>query len=1243
MKILAIRGKNIASLAGEFSIDYTQEPLRSAGLYAITGQTGAGKSTLLDVLALALYGTTPRLRNAQGADIEDVKDAALTVKDARSLLRRGCVDGYAEVDFVGVDGDHYRVRWSVNRAYKKVTSKLQTPTVTLYNLTKDVASSCKGKREIEVEIVRLTDLTYPQFVRTSLLAQGEFASFLRAADGDKATLLEKLTGTEVYAQISRRVYERCEQAKQAHLLLVNETTALSLLTDEEVAEIQRQIAQLKREEELKRADVDALRSHLDWIKQFEILLETAARNAEQLKSLQEKSALRQTIRDRVQLQDALTPLTGKLESRLANQNQQAALHDAFEHVARSQSEATHRVEGANKLLEEKTLQKTSWEEQIPVFRRKMAEAQAIEGKQQLLQKNLQEKTGAIQWFEKEKLTPRSICLHEQKMANESLEKRYKELTTWFEQCAEKKPIAENAPMLLEYLNQAAVQLARKQQGQKGMDEATKKIGQITTDQQDQQGLLARNKSVIETTQQQLDALQSNQLEQELPQLRTHLKEQQKRRVELLQARGVMDQLLLFATQKKGLKEQLQTEQQGLDALTKELPACLQMSEECRLQWSKKVTFVNDLRLSLSENVVALRSQLREGEPCMVCGSKTHSHKATSDNALSQFLSQQEALLLELEQQKDGAYRTWYAKNVAKQQSVEKIQQIEKQLHAAAAGVEEKENELAAVAALQDASSDTLEERAATIKSQWHVCESAILEEEQRVQEKEQALALANRLKSDLVDKKLALQKQQDGMERMTIQLATCQADLSREEEQYKVAEQELLGLKEQLSRYFTHGQWFDNWVSNPSEFADHIRSFAAKWASQKDLLEQVSQTKTTAQESWQVLLQEVNGLKEQYGQLQADEKRLVAELNPLKDALYALFEDTDLRRVESNHRQREHAIGQEFEQAATALREAKQTIALLEQRKKGLEEQRQQVVHERDSLEQQLDAALQQLNQARETELTLEDVARILDDETLSASRKELLDLQNQLTRADQRVLTAKEAVLTHQSQRKNVLEKPEATTQLTEAAGELARLVDTKATLQVRWDNHQANCVRAEALQARAREARAYYANWAKLSAEIGNADGGAFKKIAQSYTLDLLLRHANEQMKQMAPRYELRRIPESLGLQVVDREMCDQVRSVFSLSGGESFLISLALALGLSSLSSRQMNLESLFIDEGFGSLDQESLYIAMDALESLQLQGRKIGVISHVREMTERIDTRINVNKSKNGISYIEIERA
>ncbi len=1243
MKILAIRGNNIASLAGEFTIDYTQEPLQSAGLYAITGQTGAGKSTILDVLSLALYGSTPRLRNAQSDNIEDVKNTTVAAKDARSLLRRGTVEGYAEVDFVGIDGDHYRVRWSVYRARKKVTEKLQAPVITLYNLTKDKASSCKGKKEIDNEIIRLTDLTYHQFVRTSLLAQGEFATFLRAVDGEKATLLEKLTGTEVYAQISQRIYGRCDEAKKAYQSLLNEMNALSLLTDEEVQDIAQQIAKLKGEEDEKRIYVTSMQRHLDWIKHLEQLIETMQGSEQQLKSLQEETNKLQPTRERVLVQEALMPLSAMLDNRLANEKRQAGLHQDLAAVGQDLDKAILSENEAKEVLGAKTSLKTQWDKQEPTFRANMKKAQGIEEKQRLLRKNLQEKKESIQSLQTEKIAPCIARLNKQTEVSKKLKNELKELDDWFEKNKAKEPIAVHSTVLLEYLNQASVQLVNHKNARKAINEAQKQITEITGKKAEEERLFTDKTARSKDIQQQLDVLQLSKLQEALSQHRTKLKEEEDRKTTLLKAKGLIDQLLIFASQEKTLQEELQIAQSDLDTLTKELPEYFQKLNESKALWDKKVIVINDLRLSLSENVVALRSQLREGEPCMVCGSKTHNHQYTTADALTTFLTQQESKLSDLERNKDEALRKWNEKDLGSKQLQKEIAQTEKQLQEVQRDMEAKKAEIVSVVAIDLSNGASIKEHADLITTHLQAIEDTIARDTKLLQEMDKKQEDGLRIEKELSEMQLFLQKQGGAIERMKQTLDTLQSDVSRDEKQQETSERELQKLKDKLSQYFVNEQWFDNWMNNPKEFVVHIQAFAQTWADKKNTSDKAVGEEATAQETLKLLEQEVQGLQEQLKLQQKEEQTLEDDLKPLQQMLYAFFEDLDLTRVELNHQRQQQEIEGALEHAKTALHEAKQVQTQLQERKKGLEGQQERAIAEKEKVERELHDSLAQINAERGSHLTLEEVADILKDEALRGKKKELQELAERLTRADQSVKMAKESVVTHESKREKALERVETEEQLQEGESTINSLVERKATLQVRWDNHKANIVRAEALQVRASEAQTYYSNWAKLNGEIGSAEGAAFKKIAQSYTLDLLLRHANEQMKQMAPRYELRRIADSLGLQVVDHEMCDQVRSVFSLSGGESFLISLALALGLSSLSSRQMNLESLFIDEGFGSLDQESLSVAMDALESLQLQGRKIGVISHVREMTERIDTRINVNKSKNGVSTIQIERS
>jgi exonuclease SbcC len=182
-----------------------------------------------------------------------------------------------------------------------------------------------------------------------------------------------------------------------------------------------------------------------------------------------------------------------------------------------------------------------------------------------------------------------------------------------------------------------------------------------------------------------------------------------------------------------------------------------------------------------------------------------------------------------------------------------------------------------------------------------------------------------------------------------------------------------------------------------------------------------------------------------------------------------------------------------------------------------------------------------------------------------------------------------------------------------------------------------------ASGLRARIAQRRTQDAPWMQLNEVIGSTDGARFQRFAQGLTLDVLLAHANHQLRALAPRYALERVPGGdLELQVVDRDLADEVRPITSLSGGETFLASLALALGLGSLSSTHTPVDSLFIDEGFGTLDRDTLEVTLAALEALQRQGRKIGIVSHVEGLADQVDARVVVERRGGGLSRVLIRR-
>lgn len=216
MRILAIRGARLASLDAPFEVDLSAEPLRSAGVFAVVGPTGAGKSSLLDALCLALFDTTPRLERTPrqrlpSGDRSLDEDTELTASDPRTLVRRGARDAFAEVDFAGIDGRSYRARWAVARGRN---GRLRPTQLSLADLGSErVIGGTKG--EVLAAIESRLGLGLAELRRAVLLPQGEVAAFLDAPSDERAILLERLTGAEIFAEVSRVVHRRAADARRA--------------------------------------------------------------------------------------------------------------------------------------------------------------------------------------------------------------------------------------------------------------------------------------------------------------------------------------------------------------------------------------------------------------------------------------------------------------------------------------------------------------------------------------------------------------------------------------------------------------------------------------------------------------------------------------------------------------------------------------------------------------------------------------------------------------------------------------------------------------------------------------------------------------------------------------------------------------------------------------------------------------------------------------------------------------------
>jgi exonuclease SbcC len=330
-------------------------------------------------------------------------------------------------------------------------------------------------------------------------------------------------------------------------------------------------------------------------------------------------------------------------------------------------------------------------------------------------------------------------------------------------------------------------------------------------------------------------------------------------------------------------------------------------------------------------------------------------------------------------------------------------------------------------------------------------------------------------------------------------------------------------------------------------------------------------------------------------------------------------------------RQSEADASQELHAVHTALVQLLADLKAVQERQRALETERQD-----------LDARISAWRAAH-PELDDDGLARLLalDDAQVTDLRQQLHSCEKAVEQTKVLLQEREQRLAEHQALHNGNLDAEQLDSSLAALNQQLAEGEKHCAELRARQSEDQRRQDANSALAEQIAKAYDEWQRWARLNALIGSATGDTFRKIAQAYNLDLLVHHANVQLRQLVRRYRLKRGGSMLGLLVMDTEMGDELRSVHSLSGGETFLVSLALALGLASMASSTLKIESLFIDEGFGSLDPESLQLAMDALDGLQAQGRKVAVISHVQEMHERIPVQIQVKRQGNGLSTVEVK--
>lgn len=953
MKILAIRLKNLTSIEGTVEVDFMAEPLHSAGIFAISGPTGAGKSTLLDALCLALYDKAPRFATSvENVNLADVGDNQINQSDVRNLLRRGTSDGYAEVDFLGIDGRRYRSRWSVRRTRNKINGSLQPQTLEVKEL--DTEKEFQGtKKELLIQLVELVGLTYEQFTRTVLLAQNDFATFLKSKGAAKAELLEKLTGTGVYSRISQEVYARNKAAQEEVTLIQNRMNVIELMPEEELLALQ---------------------------KEKELSIEKRAAG---IKLLAEQNEQLNVVRSL------------KIQEELWKKKQQ----EEQEEQAREKV-----LQGALASQEEGLVHfKAQWEAIQPDLKKVRQLDVQIQSQQ----------SSYIQSQQILQAANRQVAEQEQKMrvAAEQLQVSYSSLNR-----------------LLSHV---------------GIEEALQ-LEQVEEILRQEESKLAAATSTNEERLLRLNSFGYPLLAEEQVKLQKELTRQQNIRQ-------------LTETQTKAKTE--------IERLEKEVANCLKQLTEQETALKVTQRLYENARMAVGKDVKALRRQLQEGEACPVCGSTAHPYH-----------QEQEVV--------DTLFRS-----------------IEQEYNVASTNYQQMNN------------------------------------------------------RSIALQRDLAHQKTVDG------QIAEQLAALYKAGIEAGNEEQIQHRLAELAIRILEYRNLYAEWQRSDEE----IKKMRAHCEA---LRENVSLCR--------LAMQKVSSAKEQLVILQNAASAELKRFEVIEKALNVLRQERSQLLKGKSADEAEAAVAKREKELNLALEKARKEVEAVHNRLSGLQGEMKQIALAIGELQEQY-------KKIESPELL---------PEIIKKQQEENLNIE--------RALSTMEACLLQQAKNKLTVEQ-------------IAKELAEKQTVAERW---------------------------AKLNKLIGSADGAKFKVIAQSYTLNLLLLHANQHLSYLSKRYKLQQVPDTLALQVIDCDMCDEIRTVYSLSGGESFLISLALALGLSSLSSNNLKVESLFIDEGFGSLDAESLRTAMEALEQLQMQGRKIGVISHVQEMSERISVQVQVHKKVNGKSVLTV---